>query len=91
MIRCDLAGDKVRPWAIRRSWQTQCGRGRELVPFSILLLQAAFINSDYLMATALTSLKVVRPRRTFWTPSCMRVVIPSLMAFCSMSSVLAFV
>ena len=48
-------------------------------------------ESGYLMATALTSLNVVWPSRTFCTPSCMSEVIPSSRAVRSISSVLAFV
>lgn len=48
-------------------------------------------ESNYLMATALTSLNVVWPSKAFCTPSCIRVVMPSSMAACSISSVLAFV
>src|SRR2546428_8467255 len=43
----------------------------------------------YLIATALTCLKVVWPRRTFWIPSCTRVAIPSWRPKLSRSSVLA--
>ena len=77
MILCGLAWDEAA-FLGEEAVLADTGWGvRTPASFSILPAQSAFIHPDYLMATALTSLNVVWPSRTFWTPSCMRVVIPS--------------
>lgn len=67
------------------------GSRRRVLPVGELGEFSVRVGPGYLIATALTSLNVVWPRRAFWIPSCMRVVMPSWMAASTISSVLAFV